>query len=543
MNHTKYFLYARKSSESEERQVKSIEDQFSELEEFNVKEKLKITEVFQESKSAKIPGRKEFNKMMEKIKASKEPIGILAWHPDRLARNSVDGGQIIYMIDIGQICSLKFPSFWFEPTPQGIFSLNMAFSQSKYYSDNLSENVKRGIRQKLRRGDFSGQAPFGYLNNLKTRNIEPDPVNSKVIQKIFTEFSQGFYSLQSARYMLSDYNVNCGNGKPYSISMVQRMLTNQTYLGVIKHKGEFHEGNFKPLVNKETFDLVQRRLNERSKPRKNTKMHDFPFRSLFKCAECGGQITAQFAKGKSGGIYRYYRCTKKLGPCKQGYLREDLMANQLREFFMGISISQECADFMLNKIDLLQKSNHTDSKIFQQSIENKQQKIDEKMSMLVNAYLDKDIEREIYLIKKNELVKEKSDLLIKKSESGERVKSRLEPFKEWVKTSLNMRLLASPDSSYMEIKEGVEKIGSNSKMGGKKIVVDLVEPYHLMSKHRSLQGEEIKNPRMNQGLNEVEKGANPLWCGRRDSNPHTFRRQILSLVRLPISPRPHSYIN
>ena len=149
----KFFLYARKSTEDEERQVMSIESQLVELREFANKEKIEIIEEFVESKSAKKPGRPVFNKMIEKIKQSKEPIGLLAWHPDRLARNSIDGGQIVYLIDTGKITSLKFPTFWFEPTPPGLFMLQVAFGQSKYYSDNLSENIKRGIRQKLRRGE------------------------------------------------------------------------------------------------------------------------------------------------------------------------------------------------------------------------------------------------------------------------------------------------------------------------------------------------------------------------------------------------------
>src|SRR3989344_8999003 len=96
----------------------------------------------------------------------------------RLARNSVDGGQIIYSIDINKIVSLRFPTFWFEPTPQGLFMLQVAFGQSKYYPDNLAENIKRGVRQKLRRGEWLAKAPFGYINNPKTRNIEPDAVKS-----------------------------------------------------------------------------------------------------------------------------------------------------------------------------------------------------------------------------------------------------------------------------------------------------------------------------------------------------------------------------
>jgi DNA invertase Pin-like site-specific DNA recombinase len=124
---TKYFLYARKSTEDEERQVMSIEAQLAELADFAKRENIEIAERFIESKSAKKPGREIFNEMIQKIHESKEPVGILAWHPDRLARNSVDGGQVIYLIDIGKIASLRFPTFWFEPTPQGLFMLQVPF--------------------------------------------------------------------------------------------------------------------------------------------------------------------------------------------------------------------------------------------------------------------------------------------------------------------------------------------------------------------------------------------------------------------------------
>ncbi|KKR70575.1 MAG: Recombinase [Candidatus Nomurabacteria bacterium GW2011_GWB1_40_7] len=138
MNKQKYFLYARKSTEDDDKQVMSIEAQLFELREFARKENLEILQEFQESKSAKKPGREEFAKMLAFVETSKEPIGILAWHrkSDRLARNSIDGGRIIYAVDTSKIVSLRFPTFWFEPTPQGLFMLQVAFGQSKYYSDN-----------------------------------------------------------------------------------------------------------------------------------------------------------------------------------------------------------------------------------------------------------------------------------------------------------------------------------------------------------------------------------------------------------------------
>ena len=131
MSKPKYFLYARKSTEEDDRQVMSIEAQLFELREFARRENLEILTEFQESKSAKTPGRDSFNEMLLRIESG-EANGILAWHPDRLARNSIDGGRVIYAVDTEKLVSLRFPTFWFEPTPQGLFMLQVAFGQSKY---------------------------------------------------------------------------------------------------------------------------------------------------------------------------------------------------------------------------------------------------------------------------------------------------------------------------------------------------------------------------------------------------------------------------
>ncbi len=173
----RYIIYARKSTEDEDRQILSIEAQLVELREFAAKEKLEIVASFQEAKTAKEPGRMKFAEMLSFLEQGKAE-GILSWHPDRLARNSVDGGKIIHFVDRGLIKSLKFPTFWFEPTPQGLFMLNIAFGQSKYFVDNLRENVKRGLRQKIRNGVWPGWAPVGYINNPKTRGVDIDEVKA-----------------------------------------------------------------------------------------------------------------------------------------------------------------------------------------------------------------------------------------------------------------------------------------------------------------------------------------------------------------------------
>ena len=141
----KFFIYIRKSTDESDKQVLSLEAQETELLEFAQKDRLEVAQTFRESQTAKEPGRPVFNRMLEQMKQGKAQ-GILAWHPDRLARNSVDGGKIIHLIDTEKILVLKFPTFWFEATPQGKFMLNIAFVQSKLTYFTIYVNVLLKIR-------------------------------------------------------------------------------------------------------------------------------------------------------------------------------------------------------------------------------------------------------------------------------------------------------------------------------------------------------------------------------------------------------------
>src|SRR3990167_5207718 len=190
-----FFLYARKSTDTEEKQILSIEAQLAELKIFAEREGLQIKEVLIEHRAPKDPGRPIFNSMMERIEKG-EASGIVAWHPDRLARNTVDGGLIVHLLDRKLLQFLKFPTFWFENTPQGKFMLNISFGQSKYFVDNLSENVERGMRQKIRRGEWPGGAPPGYLNCPQTRKVLPDPASFHLAKNLFETYATGDYTVQ-----------------------------------------------------------------------------------------------------------------------------------------------------------------------------------------------------------------------------------------------------------------------------------------------------------------------------------------------------------
>ena len=532
---TKYLLYARKSTEDEERQVMSIEAQLVELEECAKREKLEITERFIESKSAKKPGREVFNKMIAKIQESNEAVGLLAWHPDRLARNSVDGGQIIYLIDTGKLVSLRFPTFWFEPTPQGLFMLQVAFGQSKYYSDNLAENVKRGIRQKLRRGEWTGLAPLGYTNNAKTRNIEPDLTKARVIQRAFEEFSQGRHTLESLAERLKFLGVASKTGKRLCKAVVKHMLSNPIYTGIIVHNGETYEGKFQPIVSRATFEIVQKILKDRAKPRKSKKSHNFPFVGLLRCGECGAAITAQYAHG-CGGTYRYYRCTKRLGPCSQRYLRENLLATQLRDELSKVALCQDWTEKMRAQVDIWEKEQVQSSQSFAQNLEFKIKETDEKLDKLVNAFLDGTIEKETYLIKKDELVKLKTELLERKRDFGRKGNNWNEPLREWINLACSAEKLVSSED-YYEIKSLVEKIGTNRRLLDRKALLDFKKPFNLIPEFKTSYEKEIFAKTHSKNFNfPLENPQSMNWSGRTDLNCRPRGPKPRALAKLSHAP-------
>ena len=447
--------------------------------------------------------------MIEKIKQSKEPIGLLAWHPDRLARNSIDGGQIIYLIDTGKIASLKFPTFWFEPTPQGLFMLQVAFGQSKYYSDNLSENIKRGIRQKLRRGEWPGIAPIGYRNNRNTRNIEPDPIKAKIIRKAFKEFSEGKHTIESLSERLSFWGVVSRKGKKLGNHTIQRILTNPVYIGLIVYKGETYEGKFKPIVSTSIFAKVQRILKDRSKPRKSKNRHNFPFTGLMKCGECGAAITAQYAHG-NGGIYKYYRCTKKFGPCGQSYLREEILVKQLKEKISKVVICEDWKDKMLAKVDEWEKEQKQSLQSFTQNLEKRIKATEEKLDKLVNAFLDGIIEKDIYLKKKDELIKQKTELLQRKSDFERKGNNWIEPLRKWILSAHHAeKLVLSKD--FYEIKSFVEKIGTNRRLLDKNVLFSWKKPWSFLVSSVGNSENSLKTGLRSKPENFSDRPQSPVW--------------------------------
>ena len=480
----KYFLYARKSTEDDDRQIMSIEAQFFELREYARKENLEILEEFQEPKSAKTPGREIFGKLMERIEKS-DGVGILAWHPDRLARNSMDGGRVVYAVDQKKIVSLRFPTFWFEPTPQGLFMLQVAFGQSKYYSDNLAENIKRGIRQKLRRGEWLNLAPFGYVNDPLKRNITPHPTEARIVQLAFDEYAKGTHTFLSLGAFLAELGVVSRNGTPLAKASIKRLITNRAYLGFVKHDKEWFDGNFEPLISPALFEAVQRVLLARERPRKRKVKHDFPFTGLFRCGECGSMISAQWTKNRFGTKYRYYRCSKKRGHCSQSYIQEKTLAKQLRARLQKISLCNRYTDWMLYKVKEWEHEEVSVSHSETQNLSATIKASEARLEKLVSMYLDGDVSKEIYLKKKDESMRATLALRekLKDFESGRN--QWVEPLREWILDTKQADFLVEHEDFY-QTKRLVQKIGTNPVVRDKSARFSLPAPFRFVAERRHL---------------------------------------------------------
>src|SRR3989339_723587 len=473
MENKKFFLYARKSTDVEDKQVLSIDAQLTELREYAVRENIEISAEIVEKQSAKIPGRPLFNKMMKEI----ETFGgnILAWNPDRLARNSVGGGQIIYLLDTGKLASIKFPTFWCDNTGQGKFMLNMAFGQSKYYVDSLSENTKRGLRQKVRMGIFPSQAPLGYLNDSRTKTIVVEKKKSRIVRLAFEKYTKGNMRLEDVSNFLAKNNITTRTGKRISKTKASFILSNPFYIGLFKYGGEIHEGKHEPVISKKLFDEAQEMLRKRGQPERKPQNEPQPYCGLISCASCGMMITGEYKvkKQKNGNVheYIYYHCTKKRKNfvCKESAVREEELDRQLSSLIQKVSLPKDWAEELLKMVE---KDFNNSAPSLTTCVKEKEEKISslsKRLERLLSGYLDQDIEKEIYRVEKGKLILQKKSLEEEITNLSHKQNDWLAPFQNWLKDAQSLDKIASDDDLFANKVKAKEIFGSNLSLGEKTV--------------------------------------------------------------------------
>ncbi|HWT31282.1 MAG TPA: recombinase family protein [Propylenella sp.] len=479
----KYFLYCRKSSEAEDRQVLSIESQRQAFaRSFGNNPEITLVQTFEESRSAKAPGRPLFARMMRGIERG-EAEGIITWAPDRLARNSIDGGQIVYLLDRGILKDLKFSTYTFENNPQGKFMLQIMFGQSKYYSDALSENVKRGNRTKLEQGWLPGKAPLGYLNCPSTRTILPDPDHFPLVRRIFDSVLEDGYSPRwIARLARDEWGYRTPptkrhGGKPLALSTIYKMLGNPFYAGQIRRNGILYRGAHRPVVTRSEFDRVRRCLGRTDRPR--PVRHAFPYTGLIHCGACGMMVTAEQKTNAYGSRYIYYHCSKRgLGPkCRERSVDQNALEQQFGEFLASLAVDERLEHWALamleESVDRDTERAAADRKARADAIA----EVDTQLAELTALRLRRVIKDKEFVLERQRLEEERARL-----EASLPMPCPQDRF-ELLQEVISFSQLAADwfwNGDDADRRDIVETAGSNFTLTGRKLSIEAAKPFTIM---------------------------------------------------------------
>jgi len=335
----KYCLYARKSSEEDERQALSIDSQINEMQLMAERDGLLITETYHESHSAKDSGQRPiFAQLLIDIRSGKFN-GILTWAPDRISRNAGDLGSVVDLMDQGYLKEIRTNGQIFRNSPNEKFLLMILCSQAKLENDHKGENVKRGLKALCEKGVRPGIAPVGYLNIVSRirgeAKVAVDPDRAPIVKQMFEKVAYEFWTGRDLYSWINDeLNFKSRNGKKLALSNIFKVLHSPFYYGEFEYpekSGIWYKGSHEPLISKELFDKVQGNLYAAPKPKYGLK--EFAFTKLVKCGTCGSGITAEEKIKKSGNgwkRYIYYHCIKHIrSTCRESWIREEELIQEL----------------------------------------------------------------------------------------------------------------------------------------------------------------------------------------------------------------------
>ncbi len=358
-NNLKYIIYCRKSSESEDKQVQSLEDQMERLKELAKNLNLNVVDTLSESKSAKRPdNRPKFTELLKRIESG-EAEAILCWQLNRLSRNPPDSGRLQWMLQEGTIKEIRTYDRVYSPQDNQLLFAVESGMANQFILD-LRKNTNRGLAKKIRDGWYPSQAPIGYLNEVISKTITPDPERWEIVRKCWDYLLAEKYNVaQLHEIAINEWNLTTlqkkrTGGRPVSLTAFYEMFANPFYTGMFKYRGKIHEGKHQPMVTAEEFDRAQYLIGRKTKaaPQK----HSFSYTGIITCGFCEGQITAEKIKKKlaTGEIkhYVYYRCThhKKDIICKQPSIKKQDLEGQIDELLKQITIPEVFRNWALNVI-------------------------------------------------------------------------------------------------------------------------------------------------------------------------------------------------
>ena len=528
----KYFIYCRKSSESEDRQVLSIPSQISELKELAKKNNLSIVRVFTESQSAKAPSRLIFNEMMQSISEGKAN-GILCWKLDRLVRNPVDGGSIQWMLQNGVINHIKTPERDYR-TGDNVLIMSVEFGMANQFILDLRKNTQRGLKTKVENGWYPALAPLGYLNNKYEnkgeKDIVKDPERFRLIRKIWDMALTRVYTPsgileETKKWGLHTRKTKRLGGKELSLSAIYKILHSPFYYGKFKYSNIIYQGSHEKMITEDEFWTVQKILGRKGIQRPQN--HEFSYTGMIKCGKCGCAITAE-SKVKSSSIathnYTYYRCTRKSThiPCSQKAIEIKDLEKQIYQILSEIEISDKFKQWALKNLN---KANDDEIKTRMKLLDSQQnsyKKTQREIDNLTQMRFREQISDEEYLRYKRELTKKLDSTKVNLNKTDARAYNWRELAENTFKFANKCRT-AFEEGSLKDRKLILQTIGSNFILKDKILHLEIQKPYLIIRK--GLQ--DIQN--LEQRLEPVLLGSKQqkradltplyeIWGDQRESN-------------------------
>ena len=532
----KYFLYARKSSESEDRQVQSIDDQINRLELLAKDLHLNVVKTYTEAKSAKKPdNRPLFDEMIERIENG-EADGILCWQINRLSRNPIDSGRLSWMLQRGILKSIQTIDRQYLPD-DNVLIFSVESGAANQFILDLSKNTKRGMRSKLEKGWQTGIAPLGYLNDKENKIIIKDPERFALVRKMWDLMLTGSYTppkileIANNEWGFRTRKFKRVGGNPLSRSGIYKIFTSIFYARIIENGGAQYAGEHDGMVTLEEYDRVQVLLGRKGKPR--VVKHTFAFTGAIRCGECGCLYTAETKKKvlKSGEIneHTYYHCTRrtKRVNCtqRQNIIEDDLQLAIERE----IEKYTILPEFLHWALEGLNGNNDTEvatrEKIYETqhaTLEQTQKELDELTKMRYRQLIDDET-----------FVREKAKLMASiaqiKGKLGE-TEARAERWLELTEKTFKFATYARKEFITAKGKEGLERkkeilmaLGKTPTMQGEKLVIEPNEWFvPIENEYPALEAEYLrlepnKMP-MNTERIEVLASVRTHWLRDQDSN-------------------------
>lgn len=352
-----YVIYARKSTESEDRQVLSIDSQINELRAIAMRRGIRVGDVLTESRSAKAPGRPIFSELMRQVNKG-SIAGVLCWKMDRLARNHLDTGHVLQALADGKITEVITSDRTYTRDGNDRFMGSFELGMATKYIDDLRANVRRGNRARFERGWVNHSPPLGYLMDPVAKTIIKDPKRFDVVRRMWDLLLDGAHrpgdilKIANEQWQFRTRKFKRMGDKPLSRSVLYAIFGNVFYTGLIRLRdGRTFPGAHPAMVSQEQFDRAQSLLGRPNRSRPQD--HEFAFTGLMRCGNCGGGITAEEHIKPSGRRYVYYRCSRRKAgvTCREPAISEGELERQLAERLRVLEIPEKVLNWIRRRVE------------------------------------------------------------------------------------------------------------------------------------------------------------------------------------------------